>query len=335
VQALLYDGPGRMLVREVPTPVPGPGQVLLDVSHVGICGTDLLLARGGIARVRPGLVVGHEFCGTVAGGDHDQVGLALGDPVAVEPLLSCGACDACLRGHRHVCRRLGLYGIDAPGGAAPHVAVDAHRLHRLPAGVPLASAALTEPVSVAVHMVRRAGTALGDRVLVLGGGPIGLLVGVLSRHAGAARVVVSEPRADRRALLVQAGLEVVDPVEVDVVAWAGQHLPDGFDVTCELTGVPAVAAVLPFVTRPRGTVLLGGLTDRPAEVSLSDVMLRELTVVGSRVYEHHDVRRAVELLAAGAVPVELVVSDVVPLAEAAEVFARPAGAMKTVVTTGA
>lgn len=336
MDALVYAGPGVAEIRGIADPEPGPGEVLVEVGHVGVCGTDHLVVRGGLARVRPGVVLGHEMAGRAVGGDLRAAGLRPGDPVAVEPLISCGACRTCLRGHRHICETLGLYGIDRDGGAARHVVVAADRLHRLPDGVSSEVAALAEPLAVAVHMVSRAGVAVGDNVMIFGGGPIGALVGLVSRQAGAARVLVAEPRADRRELLAGLGLTVTDPLAGDVVAWSRRQAPGGTDVTFEVSGADASYAAAPEVTRPRGTVLVGALTDRPASVPMSLVMFKEQRLVGSRVYTHDHMARAVALMGTGALPLDALVSDVVPLREAPRrVFGGgPAGLMKTLIAAG-
>lgn len=336
MEALVYAGPGAAEVRDVPEPEPGPGEVLVEIGHVGVCGTDHLLMRGGLSRARPGVVIGHEMAGRATGGDLDRAGLRPGDPVAIEPLISCGTCRTCRRGHPHICETLGLYGIDRDGGAASHVVVAADRLHRLPDGVPPRVAALAEPLSVAVHMVSRAGVTVGDVVMVFGGGPIGALVGLLARLAGAASVLVAEPRADRRELLAELGMTVTDPLDSDVTAWCGSRAPGGVDVSFEVSGADASYAAAVEVTRPRGTVLVGALTDRPSQVPMSKVMLKEQRLVGSRVYTGDHMARAVNLMGTAGLPLEALVSEVVPVREApGRVFGDgPAGLMKTLLVPG-
>ncbi|MEV4837360.1 alcohol dehydrogenase catalytic domain-containing protein [Nonomuraea sp. NPDC049486] len=336
MEALVYAGPGAVEIRDVPEPEPGPGEVLVEVGHVGVCGTDHLLVRGGLARVRPGVVIGHEMAGRAVGGDLGRAGLRPGDPVAVEPLISCGTCRTCRRGHRHICEALGLYGIDRDGGAASHVVVAADRLHRLPDGVPPRVAALAEPLSVAVHMVSRAGVAVGDVVMIFGGGPIGALLGLVARLSGASAVLVAEPRADRRELLAELGMTVTDPLGADVASWCESRAPGGVDVSFEVSGADSSYAAAAEVTRPRGTVLVGALTDRPARVPMSQVMLKAQTLVGSRVYTGDHMARAVNLMGTAGLPLEALVSDVVPVREApGRVFGDgPAGLMKTLIAAG-
>ncbi|MFD2349538.1 zinc-binding dehydrogenase [Nonomuraea ferruginea] len=303
MEALVYAGPGAVEIRDVPEPEPGPGEVLVEVGHVGVCGTDHLLVRGGLARVRPGVVIGHEMAGRAVGGDLGRAGLRPGDPVAVEPLISCGTCRTCRRGHRHICEALGLYGIDRDGGAASHVVVAADRLHRLPDGVPPRVAALAEPLSVAVHMVSRAGVAVGDVVMIFGGGPIGALLGLVARLSGASAVLVAEPRADRRELLAELGMTVTDPLGADVASWCESRAPGGVDVSFEVSGGPTP----PTRPRPRspGPAAPSWWARSPtglARVPMSQVMLKEQTLVGSRVYTGDHMARAVNLMGTAGLP---------------------------------
>lgn len=171
MQAIVYEGPDSLSVSERPRPSPEQGEFLVKVAYFGICGTDLLLWNGGLPRIEPPVIVGHEFCGTVEEGypGHE---ISVGQKVAIEPLLNCGSCRACRAGHYHVCRNLRVIGVDVDGGAATYVAVPTACLHPLPSSLSLRTAVLTEPLSVAVHMVKRAGVQVGDEVLILGGGPL-------------------------------------------------------------------------------------------------------------------------------------------------------------------
>jgi (R,R)-butanediol dehydrogenase/meso-butanediol dehydrogenase/diacetyl reductase len=318
MRALVYSGPDQLGVEDVSVPdldVDG-GDVLVRVKYIGICGTDLHLWHGGIATVEPPVVVGHEVVGEVAAVNVAVSRFAPGDRVAVEPLLSCGECLACRAGHGHVCRRLRVLGVHANGGAAEYMRVPAKRLHPVPAELSWEVAACAEPTAVAVHMTRRAGIQLGDTVLVLGGGPIGFLVASVATAAGAGRVLVSEISPRRLELCRQAGLETVDARTIDPIALV-QELTDGegADVVVEAVGQRATVGQMVRAARPRGTVLVGGLGE-PSPVDLSTVVFKELSLVGSRVYESRDFDTALGLLASGEVDVTPLVTRIVPLEDA-------------------
>lgn len=337
MKAVIYAAPDELRLTDIPVPRPGEGEVLIEVGHVGICGSDLLVWGGGLDRVRPPVVLGHEFCGTVAD-PNGCAGVRAGQRVAVEPLLSCGECLACRSGHTHVCRTLRVIGVDVDGAAARYVRAPASRLHTVPDGVSLRDAALTEPTSVAVHMVRRSGVGAGDRVLVLGGGPIGVLVALVARTNGVADLVVSEPNARRRDRLAGFGIETFDPA-AGVDALLDRTDGEGFDVVFEVAGVAATLAAAPRLARVRGTILLGGLPHHPVAAPFATAVMREQHLVGSRVYESRDMADAVELIATGRIPVAGLVTREVPLdnaiQDAYEVLRAGRDELKILVTPGA
>lgn len=314
MQALVYDGKLKLEVRDVPTPVPAPGEALVRTHYAGICGTDLHSWLDGTPGVEPPVVMGHEIVGEVAGAVE---GFAPGERVVVEPLLSCGACRACREGAEHVCRRLKVLGVHADGGAAEYVRVPARRLHRVPANLSWEAAACTEPTAVAVHMTRQAGLELGDVALIMGGGPIGFLLGLVARAAGAGRVLLAEVSPQRIDFCRGAGLEVIDAARDDPAEVVrGLTDGEGADVVFEAAGHPASAATALQAVRVRGRILLGGLYSAPPALDLRQATLKELQLVGSRVYESRDVATALRLLAGGAVDVNALVTRVVPLARA-------------------
>ena len=317
MRALVYIGPDQLEMSEMAAPVPAPGEALVRVRYAGICGTDLHLWHGEMTAVRPPVIVGHELVGEVV---EDTTGqFAEGQRVAVEPLLVCGVCRACREGASHVCRNLRVQGVHANGGAAEFLATPTHRLHAVPDGLSWEAAACTEPASVAVHMVRRAGIELGDTVLVLGGGPIGFLVASVARAAGARRVLVSEVSQPRLALCRKAGIETIDAGQADPVAVI-RDLTDGegADVVVEAVGHPATVAQMVAACRVRGRILIGGIGGAPNPVDLAQVVFKEVTLIGSRVYESRDMATALHLLGTGALDVDGLVTRTVPLVDAVQ-----------------
>ncbi len=308
MEALVWEGGHDVAVRTVPKPAPAEGWALVDVAYGGLCGTDLHITAGEHPRARPGLVLGHELAGRVAA---DVDGFAAGDPVTVEPLLSCGICPPCRGGQPHVCRTLRLIGIDVAGGLAPQVAVPVGRLVRLPADADLWRAAFVEPLAVAVHAVRRAELRLGETALVAGAGPIGLAVALAARLAGAT-VTVVEPAERRRAVALDLGFA------------AHESVPEGteHDVVLDSAAHPAVAAGFTRWAAIGGRVVLVGTYARPTPVDLQAVTFRELRLIGTRVYTRADVEAAAAMIADGRIDPAPLITATVPLAEAPAALER-------------
>jgi 2-desacetyl-2-hydroxyethyl bacteriochlorophyllide A dehydrogenase len=301
--ALVWEGGTSVAVRDVAAPEPTDGFALLDVAYTGLCGTDLHICAGEHSRAQPGIVIGHELVGTLAA---DVGDLAAGQAVFANPMMHCGTCDACSRGLVHVCERLRSVGIDRPGAACARVLVPTGGLYALPDGVALGDAALVEPLAVCVRALRRSGCAPGERVHVIGGGPIGCLLALLAVDAGAGEVTLSEPSATRRALAAGLGIATLDPE---------RPVPSA-DVVFDATGVPTVAASLGRWARAQArVVVVGAYPPVPAPVDLLRVMFAELSLVGTRIYTRADISTAIELVAAGRLGLDRLVSEIVPLAE--------------------
>jgi (R,R)-butanediol dehydrogenase / meso-butanediol dehydrogenase / diacetyl reductase len=335
MRAAAYVGDQTIRVEEREPVEPAPGQVRLDVAYVGICGTDLHIKHGAMdARVTLPGVIGHEMSGTVAAIGQEVTEWSPGDRVTVMPLRWCGKCAACRAGHRHVCERLVFVGIDAPGALQQSWTIEQDLLVRLPEGLPLDQAALAEPVAVAVHDVRRAALRAGERALVVGGGPIGMLIATVAA-AGGADVLVSEPNRFRRELASQLGLSTLDPVGEDVAtrveAWTEEA---GVDVAFEVSGSIAGLQASTHALRVRGRLVVVAIHSEPVPLDLFRFFWRELELIGARVYERTDFERAIELLDTGAIPAAQLISQVEPIDRAPEAFALledGAGVMKVLV----
>lgn len=302
---------------------PGPGRVAIEVAFTGLCGTDLHLFHGQMAhRVKLPLAMGHEMSGIVAevGPGVDKV--APGDPVTVMPIATCGECRACRGGNIQVCYRLGFLGIDAPGSLQERWEVPASIVFLLPARLPLDEAALVEPLAVAVHDVRRSSLAAGEKVVVIGGGPVGQLIALVAR-AGGGEVLLVEPDAGRRRFAAEMGTEAADPAGEDlkgrVEAWTGG---DGADLAFEVSATHAGTRLMTDVLATRGRGVVVGIQAQPAPVDVFRVFWRELTILGARTYQPADFEEAIRLADAGAVPLRRFISEVHPLSAAQRAFER-------------
>lgn len=336
-RAVHYLGNRRLSVVDGQAPAAGPGQVRVAVAYTGICGTDLHILHGDMDhRARPPAVIGHEMSGRIEAVGPDVSGWAVGDPVTVMPLDWCGRCPACRAGHNHICHRLNFLGIDSPGCLQTLWTVPAARLVALPAGLPLDHAALVEPTAVAVHDVRRGDIRPGEKVVVVGGGPVGLLIALVARSVGA-DVVVLEPNSQRRTVAAAIGLQAYDPTAEHTLGhldeWTGGA---GADVAVEVSGAEAGVTTATQVLATRGRFVLVAIHTAPRPMDLFRVFWRELTVIGARVYQRTDFEEAVRLLSSGAIAAEMLITQTVPLDGVADAFtALEAGtAVKVLVDCG-
>ncbi|MCX4615163.1 MULTISPECIES: alcohol dehydrogenase catalytic domain-containing protein [Streptomyces] len=300
---------------------PGPGEVELAPAFVGICGTDLHIFHGDMdARVAAPAVLGHEMSGRVVRVGPGVEGWQPGDAVTVMPLRWDDTCPACRAGHQHICQRLDFIGIDSPGAMQQRWTVPASTLIRLPDTLPLDRAALVEPTAVAVHDVGRAKVTEGEKVVVVGGGPVGILIALVARAAGA-EVRVVELSAHRRLLAEELGLTAWDPADDDVPALVGEWTGGaGADVAFEVSGAVGGVDTAVDVLGVRGRLCLVAIHPRPREVNLHRFFWRELTLIGARLYDRSDFERAVALVADGTIAVGRLISKVVPLTEAPAAF---------------
>jgi len=299
MKALVLEDVGRFRIADYPEPEPGIGQVLVEPAYVGVCGTDLHIVDGLHPRATFPLVLGHEIVGVIAAGP------AIGTAVVVDPTISCGTCSACQIGLDHVCENLRLVGIDRDGGLAERVLVDGSRLHTVPDGLTLETAALAEPLAVAVHAVRRSQLAEGSRAIVCGGGPIGLLTALVAIAEGAVCALV-EPSPARRDRALRLGVDAVAEAEDALRRLGGKA-----DVAFDAAAVAALALQMPTLVRPGGIAVIVGVYSTPVPVDLQQVTFREVSLVGTRVYTPPDIDGALDLLLRGAVDARPVISEIV------------------------
>ncbi len=304
--AKLAAGEGNVDLAERPERAPEPGEVVLDVAAAGICGTDLHIWLGEYDSVPP-VTMGHEVCGTVAEvGEGVDPGW-IGARVAVETFFStCGVCPYCRAGRLSVCEQRRSIGTHVDGGFAPRLVLPARNLHRVPDGLPDAAAALTEPLAcVCNSLLDPAAVRPGDDVLVIGPGAIGLLAAQVARACGGrVKVRGTERDGPRLALAEEIGFETSvggEPLEVDVV------------VECSGAG-PGIADAL-RAARRRGRIVQMGLRGADITIPYDLICLHELTVTAGFASNPASWRRATALLDAGAIALDPLVSEVVPLRE--------------------
>ncbi len=307
--AAVLHGPGDVRVEDRPVPQAGARQVVVEVSHCGICGTDLHMAIEGWGR--PGSVGGHEWSGTVAATGDDVTRVAVGDAVVGGPTPACDRCEPCRAGRPSLCMTRGTPGVEAgaDGAFARYVLADERAVVPVPAGLDLRTAALAEPLAVALHAVTRSGVAAGQRALVTGAGPIGTLAVVALQARGVTDIVVSEPHPLRQELARRLGAVVVDPSDLEVpsIAEPNRVVDGAVDVALECSGRAEAMVAAAAQLRRGGTLVLVGTGVEPPRFDPNRILLNELVVTGAFEYDAGGIDDAVALLASGGADVRTLV----------------------------
>jgi (R,R)-butanediol dehydrogenase/meso-butanediol dehydrogenase/diacetyl reductase len=337
MQVGLVTGRGQLELREFPSPAAAPGKAVVQIAYCGICGTDLHAYQSG-EPYNPA-ICGHEWTGHVSAVGAGVTHVREGDRVAIGIAAACGACPTCRRGDAAHCETafmgaIGVGPLAAPhGGFASAIAIDAARVYPVAPKLTDVEAAMLEPATVAVHAVRRTEIRLGDSVVVLGAGPIGLFVLQAARAAGAGSVVLVEPEPRRRALGTTVGANVVlDPrAEGDLAGRVNAVVgASGADVVFECAGVPATVSEAVNLVRRGGIVSLVGVPNRPSEIHAAQWLIKEVRLAASLAYLREEFDIAQALVQDGRLRCAPLHTSTVNLAGLADAFARLASAPEEV-----
>ncbi|QZH75907.1 MAG: alcohol dehydrogenase catalytic domain-containing protein [Erythrobacter sp.] len=317
MKAVVFQGLHQPLMLEtLPDPTPGKGELVVKVGRCGICGSDLHMSEDAAYGCQQGDILGHEFAGEVVALGKDTEGPKVGDLVSVIPLKSCGQCEHCRKGEVQWCSQFGLQG----GGYAEYAVTRPNQCVPLPSGLSLADGALIEPLAVALHGINLSGLRAGDKVLVLGAGPIGLAVAFWAKRMGASRVAIQDiaPFQQERALEMGADAFVVDPA--DPVGSAERALGGKADIVFECVGIPGLIAQAVQQVKARGTILLLGLCTQPDTFNSFAMLSKEVRLVTSAFFTVPEYETSLAALEAGALVPRLMVTDTISLASTPDIF---------------
>ena len=294
MKALVYTAPNEVTFRDEPNPIAGSGDVMLEIEAAGICGSDMHAYHGRDPRRIPPLILGHELAARVIDGP------AAGRRVTVNPLTTCGRCDYCVTGRDNLCRRRTMIGMNRPGGFAERIAVPERTLIEIPEAMSARAAALTEPAATALHALNLAMQALARplpeaRLLVLGGGAVGLLSALLARSYGCRDVKLVETNPLRRASAKAASdLNVLSPDDPT------SHIENAEDLIIDAVGAKATRNAAFAGIKPGGVIVHIGLLDGASEIDMRKLTLAEITLIGTYTYSTADLHATVAALYAGA-----------------------------------
>ncbi|MGE4429700.1 MAG: alcohol dehydrogenase catalytic domain-containing protein [Sphingobium sp.] len=333
MRAAVFHGIGIPLaIEQIEDPEPRPGQLLVEVSHCGICGSDIhMTEREGL--IKAGVVLGHEFAGTVVEGGSGQI--RPGTRVTALPLLPCWTCDECREGHLFHCVRPDLVGVSANGAYAEAVAVDERLVQPLPAGVSFEDGALVEPLAVGRRMVGLAEDLKGANILIQGGGPVGMAGLIFARLGGAGRIVVSEINPARREKALELGADaVIDPSTEDLAARAASLCGARPDIVFECVGRPGMFAGAVAAVRPRGQIVSAGASFQYDGFVPIDALVKEITIRFSAGYTLADFEAITNAMAHGRIEGERLVTGRIGLRDLPNIFENlrePSGHCKVLV----
>jgi (R,R)-butanediol dehydrogenase / meso-butanediol dehydrogenase / diacetyl reductase len=299
-----------LVIETIPDPTPGEGELVVKVGRCGICGSDLHMTEDPAYGKGAGDVLGHEFAGEVVALGKGTEGVALGDLVSVIPLQSCGKCASCQKGELAWCDLFGLQG----GGYAEYALTRPNQCVILPASTSIADGAIIEPLAVALHGVNMSGLVKGDRILILGAGPIGLAVAFWARRMGARDIVILDIADHQRDRALSMGAN-------GFATRPDDPLIDGkADIVFECVGIPGLIEQAVSQVRNRGTILLLGLCTKPDTFNSFAMLSKEVRLITSAFFTRGEYEAALDALNAGAAEPRLLITDTVKLGEVPAIF---------------
>jgi 2-desacetyl-2-hydroxyethyl bacteriochlorophyllide A dehydrogenase len=317
MQALVYEGPRIMELREAPIPVPGEGEVLIRVLRAGICGSEISGYLGHNSLRKPPLVMGHEFAGVVEAVGSGSAGFKTGDRVTVNPLVSCLRCSYCLSGKEQLCPSRQLLGAHRPGAFAGFVVAPASNVHMLPEHMSMDQGALVEPAACAVHVCGLLGLGSQDRLLITGAGPIGIFVLSAALAMGVQDIVITDINPERLNVARQLGGRTVS----DTAAYVAEHGQPDFTAAVDAVGLDVTRKMCVEWVRPGGKVIFTGLHEADSTLPINLAIRSEISMSGAFAYNAGDFKTALTLVADGRMGI-LPWTEIAPLAEGGACFER-------------
>nr|WP_298411112.1 Zn-dependent oxidoreductase [uncultured Halomonas sp.] len=319
MQAFQVNAPHEFGIVDIEAPQAKAGEVLVGVAFAGICGSDMHIIHGNNAFVRFPRVTGHEFAGVIEAVGECVEGIAVGERVCVDPVVSCGECYPCRIGRPNICTRLEVIGVHRDGGFEQRVGVPAANVHRLPEHVGLDQAALVEPYSIATNVLDRMQPIEGDGLLIFGAGVIGLTILQVARAKGLTDITVCDVIDARLETASALGAShVVNGEREDIEAVMAERTQgEGVPLIADAACVPALFPSLVRMASPAGRIGLLGFNATPCDLVQLEVIKKELTLVGSRL-NNRKFPEVIEMLASGRLDATALVSHRLPFAEMSE-----------------
>jgi len=320
MRSLVYKGPNELKIEDKSKPQLKSGEVLIKVKYCGICGSDITIWKGKHPRAKSGVILGHEFTGEIVEMYDVNSNLCIGDKVVVEPLIHCHRCNYCKEGKYNLCNKIGLYGIDENGAFAEYVKVLSDKVIPLSPSTDLKKMTLIEPLAVVVNAVSKSNIKLGDTVVILGAGPIGLLIAQVARDAGAAKIIVSEINESRLKRAKKLGFIIINPQKEDVEKEVKKISPKGADLVFDVAGHPSVVDSAFKIVKKGGEINVVAIYTQELLISLQKLAYSELIIKGTFIYTWEDFYRAKILLEKDLIDSKSIITHIFPFEDSIKGF---------------
>ncbi len=340
MKAAVLEEIKKLVVKDIPKPEPGTGEVLVKIDSCNICGTDISLYKGKYTAKMP-VVTGHEWSGEIVEIGREVRDLKIGDRVTSDPNEGCGACYWCHSGKPCFCNYMPAYGVLKDGGFAEFIKINSKGIYKIPAGLDFESAAFVEPVSCALHCIDRADIKQGDSVAIIGGGAMGQIMTQFVRNAGVKRLIMVEISESKLKLAGELGAtDLINSTKGDVSERINDITDNlGADIVIEVVGNPKTVELAIQLVKKSGKVVIFGFSPEgeKAEIIPFEILSKELTILGSWVNPYTS-NRALDILASGKIDVKKLISTRLPLDKIIDginlMIEKPEGFVKAVIKPG-
>ena len=324
MKCIKLEGRRNFQIGEIDEPISNNGEVVVEVKKAGICGSDIHYWEAGEPKE---LVLGHEFAGVVLNpGNRED--LNVGDRITALPISPCGKCPSCLTGNPQYCRETWTYAtglsLTNPGALAPKLKVRSDMVYKLPDNVSFEEGAMVEPVAVGLHAVHLADVKVGEKVLVIGAGIIGLVSAMFAKKEGASFVAISETNIERAKKAVSLGVadKYYDATNHDLIKEVMGDTTNGFDTVIECCGNSAAVSSALMMTKPGGQIILVGVSLGPITIPTVIGVMSELTIKGAIAYTKEEFKTCIDLISNKQIDVMKFVDDIVSLEEVQKSYER-------------
>lgn len=324
MKAAILEDIKKFKIADVDAPKPDNNKVIIDIIKTGICGSDIHNWDAGEPK---GLIMGHEFTGKVVN-PGSRTDLKIGDRVTALPISPCGNCEACETGNPQYCSETWTHAIglslDNPGGLTSAIAIRPDMVLKLPDNVTDEEGAMVEPTAVGLHAVHLADIRVGDKVLIVGGGIIGLVSAMFAKLEGAEFVAVSETNEARgkKSVKLNVADDWFNAKDENFLNNIFTKIPNGFDVVIDCSGTTKAVESELMTVKPGGTIVLVGVSPKPIEFASVIAVMKELTIKGAIAYTKEEFKNCISLMANKKIDVMKFVDDIVPLEETKKAYER-------------